>query len=367
MSKIDKTQTASSQGDSLSSHADQLASRIAVPAGILVGLIVIVANWGRNPIPMLDDLRAFAVIGFLAMIPISFFAAGYGFVEGINAWNARVGPDRQRKWGLAVVPVALAYTLATTLAIIAFMMFVEAAFQYLALITLQAALLTGAVVAMLTNWVVSSAVKLDTGRMLQLVVVIIAGGMYLTITNIDDPLWWQVSFSYLGKMESNVNLLFNLTLVFTGILLLVWLGYLMSDFRILARHGIAETKYVRWIRFGFVWLAIAIMLVGIFKSNYTPFSSLMHNWSAYSLAAVFGLFMLGGKWYVPGFPREYATTSWVLVALLAATLVSAALGRVNTVGLELVAFALGMTWLSSFVGTTDNMARELEPESFPFR
>lgn len=363
----DTPQSDPARGDSLSSYADELASRIALPAGVLVGLIVILANWGRNPIPMLDDTRAFAVVGFYAMMPITFFAAAFGFVHGINAWNARVAPERQRQWGIAVVPVALAYTLAVALGIAVFMMFVEAAFQYLALITLQAAVLTGALVAMVTNWVVRSAVMLDTGRLLEVVVVIIAGGMYLTITNIDDPLWWQVSFSYLGKMESNVNYIFNFTLVFTGILLLVWLGYLMSDFRILARHGVADPKYVRWVRFGFAWLAVAIMLVGIFKSNFTPFSSLMHNLSAYSLAAVFGLFMLGGRWYAPGFPREYKAASWLLVALLAGTLVSAALGRINTVGLELVAFALGMTWLSRFVGTTDNMARELEPEAFPFR
>jgi hypothetical protein len=166
-------------------------------------------------------------------------------------------------------------------------------------------------------------------------------------------------------MESNAKMLFNATFVFTGILLLSWMGYFMSDYRILVRHGVAAEKYVRWFRYGFAWLAIAIMLVGIFKSNYTPFSSLMHNLAAYSLAIVFGLFMFGGRWTVPGFSKEFFTASWVLVAMLIGAGISAALGRMNTVGLELVGFALGMLWLSLFVGNTESMAAQLEPDAFP--
>ena len=66
---------------------------------------------------------------------------------------------------------------------------------------------------------------------MQLIVIIVAGGVYLTATTVDDPLWWQVSFSYLGKMESNAKMLFNVTFIFTGILLLTWMGYFMSDFQ----------------------------------------------------------------------------------------------------------------------------------------
>jgi hypothetical protein len=166
-------------------------------------------------------------------------------------------------------------------------------------------------------------------------------------------------------MESNAKMLFNATFIFTGILLLTWMGYFMSDYRILVRHGVAAEKYARWIRYGFALLGIAIILVGVFKSNYTPLSSLMHNLAAYSLALVFGLFMFGCRWTVPGFSKEFFTASWVLMALLLGAGISAAFGRMNTVGLELVGFALGMIWLSLFVGNTENMAAQLEPDAFP--
>ena len=145
----------------------------------------------------------------------------------------------------------------------------------------------------------------------------------------------------------------------------LWTACWPARFKTATRAVIAAARWQKWVRFALVWLAVAVALVGIFKSNFTPFSSIMHNLAAYSLAGVFGLLMVGARWIVPGFPREFFSTSWLLVALLALTLVAAALGRVNTVGLEVAAFGLGITWLTGFVGTTEDTAKELEPDAFP--
>jgi hypothetical membrane protein len=206
--------------------------------------------------------------------------------------------------------------------------------------------------------------KIDTSRLLTLVLIILASGVYIALTTIEDPLWWQVSFSYLGKLESNVNWIFNLTLIFSGILLLIWRNYLMSDFDILLRHGIAAPRWDLLFRYGLIWVGVAIMIVGIFKSQLTPFSSLMHNVAAYSLAGVFGVFMLASRWVVPGFPREFLATSGTVVIALVGTIIWAIIGGVNTVGLEMTVFVLGLMWLSAFANTTENLAREKEPESF---
>ncbi len=364
-STSDGAPNTSGDQESLDEYATRIAMRLALPAGLIVGLLVVLLNIGRNPIPMMEDLRSFGIIGFLSMLPITFVVSGIGFVLGVKAWNERVDANGQRQWGPPVIPIAIAYTLVVGLSIALMLMLAEQAFQFLELIVLQSAFITGAAATVITFWIVTAVMKIRTGKLLQLIVVFVAAGLYLTAVAVDDPLWWQVSFSYLGKLESNANFLFNMTLVFTGILLLTWMGYFMNDYRILVREGIADKKFVRWVRYGFAWLAIAIMLVGIFKSNYTPFSSLMHNLSAYSLALVFGLFMLGSRWIVPAFPKEFFAASWILVAMLAGVGLSAALGRMNTVGLEMAGFALGMAWLFLFVGNTEDHAVQLEPDSFP--
>jgi hypothetical protein len=110
---------------------------------------------------------------------------------------------------------------------------------------------------------------------------------------------------------------------------------------------------------------VGIALVGIFKTQSTPFASIVHNLAAYSLAGVFGLLMLGLKWLIPGASREVRTLTWILLVALAATLVGAAMGYFNTVGLEVIAFSLGILWLQSLVRNVASTAQEIEPAGYP--
>lgn len=350
--------------ESFAQYVSRMSTRLAIPVGIALGLLVLLFNIDRSLIPLSADMRSFGTIGFLAMLPLSAVMAGWAYVLGIRAWNARVGPKRQRQWWVAVVPVGLAYMIFLGAILFLLILVLDYAFRELAILKIQAVLLVSIGGAAFASWMVGDAMRVNTSRLLMLVVVILAGGVYLTLITIDDPLWWRVSFSYLGKLESNVNFIFNATLVFSGILLLIWRTYLMSDYEILLRHGLASEQWAVLPRYGLIWVGIAIMIVGIFKSQLTPFSSLMHNVAAYSLAAVFGTFMITTRWAVPGFPREFRATSATVVAVLIGTIVWAVIGGVNTVGLEMTVFVLGLMWLSQFARNTENLAAEKEPESF---
>src|SRR5690606_25157603 len=101
---------------------------------------------------------------------------------------------------------------------------------------------------------------------------------------IEDPNWWQQSFSYLGTLDSNARRLFNYTLVFAGILMLVWLPFFRSDFGLLVKHGLAPETSRKRLPLAFTVLAVAIALVGAFPWGDSTFSSIMHNLAAYSLA-----------------------------------------------------------------------------------
>lgn len=171
--------------------------------------------------------------------------------------------------------------------------------------------------------------------------------------------------SALGSWDSTAHGIFNSTLIFGGILLLVWTTFFTKDLKTLARHEYATGKGVFWLQVGLYWVAIGIMFVGLFKTRDGTFNSVMHNLSAYSLAAVLGIMMVSVKWAVPRINREFQSFTWLLASGLAITLVLAALGQINTVGLEIMSFALGILWLQSFVVTAHNAARRLEPTSYP--
>lgn len=350
--------------ESFAQYVNRMSTRLAIPTGIILGLLVLLLNTDRNLVPLSDDFRSFGVIGFFAMLPMSAIMAGLAYILGIRAWNKRVTTEQHRQWVWAFIPVALAYMVFLGAIIFLVITVLERAFQELALSKIQSTLLVSIGAAAFTSWMVADAMKIDTSRLLSLVVVILAGGVYLTLITIDDPLWWRVSFSYLGKMESNVNYIFNTTLIFSGILLLIWRTYFLYDYDILLRHGIADARWVPLVRYGLIWIGVAIMIVGLFKSQLTPFSSLMHNIAAYSLAAVFGVFMVASRWIVPRFPAEFLATSGTVVIVLVGTIIWAIIGGVSTVGLELTVFGLGLVWLSQFARNAENLAIEQEPEAF---
>jgi hypothetical protein len=204
-----------------------------------------------------------------------------------------------------------------------------------------------------------------SGKLLELAIIILAGGIYLTATQVDNPEWWRISFSFLGSLRSNANLIFNVTLVFGGLLIATWMPYFLTDLHVLIRGGVAHKRALTWLRIGLWWLAIGIALVGIFKTQAGAFSSLVHNLAAYSLAGVFGVLMLGLKWLIPGASREVRTLTWILLAALAATLFGAAVGYFNTVGLEVIAFSLGIMWLQALTRNVAGSAEQLEPAGYP--
>jgi len=354
-----------SEQESLDQYIGRMTLRFAIGTGIIVGLVVLLANFNRNPVPMVGDGQAFGTLAFFSTTLIALGAGVVAFVLGIRSWNERVAVHRQRGWKLAVLPIAIAYTLMVAAAFILALQFIEFAFRDLRLATFQGVFLAGLASSVIIQWLVGRIMRISSSDLFVSILLIVGTGVYLTAAVIDDPLWWEISFSYLGTINSNANAIFNFTLVFAALLLIAWLPYFMSDFRILVHHGLAPERSIRLIQIALLWLAIGIGFVGFFKSGLTPFSSLMHNLSAYSLAAILGLLMAGVQWLVPGFAREIFATSWALVAVLVATLLLAAFGYFNTVGLEIIAFALGLTWLSMFVRNTESTAAELEPSAFP--
>jgi hypothetical protein len=349
----------------LQQYTELVALRLAVPAGILLALVIVVANWERNPVPLVGDWQAFGRIFVVWIIPLSLITGAIAYVSGTRAWNARVAAHRQLEWRWGLIPIVLAYTALVTAIAAVGVQIVDSGFRQLVLDKYQGAMLGGAAGAALLFWMIKQVMNIAVDKLLQTTIILMAGGIYLTMTNINDPLWWQESFSYLGTLESNTNIAFNITLIFVGIMFLVWMPYLMSDIQILMRHDRIPQYSGQILRFAFGLLAAGIMLVGVFIYGVTPFSSWMHNAAAYSVAGVLILLMLGIRRLVPALSHEFFATSWLLVTGILAALVAAAFGYFNTVGLELISFTLGMVWLQNFVHSVQTHASELEPEAFP--
>lgn len=350
---------------SLTQYVERLALRFAIGVGVLIGALVLIGNWNRNPVPLLVDRQGFGVITLFVTPVAVAVAAAWAHVLGVRARNARVAAEHQRAWGYSMIPIGLAYGAVVALLIVVLLSLVDRAFQDLQLALLQGTAIAVLVAGSLSNWAIKQAASSSSTRLLELAIIIIAGGIYLTATQVENPEWWRVSFSYLGSLKSNANTIFNVTLVFGGLLLIAWMPYFLSDLRVLIRSDIAQPRALTWLRVGMWWLAVGVALVGIFKTQSTPFSSIVHNLAAYSLAGVFGLLMLGLKWLIPGISKEVLALTWIMLGGLAVTMAMAAFGYINTVGLEVIAFSLGIMWLQALVRGVASSAQDLEPAGYP--
>lgn len=235
------------QSQSTEEYAGQRALRFATPLGLIAGITVLFLNLSRNPVPFLDDPRGFGTIFYLFSLGIGLIGGGIAYVMGTRFTNERVAPEHQRSWLLGVVPVALAYLVVTALGIGVLLDLISDAFKQLELARLQGVFLTGLFTALVANWIISDALQFSLRKLLLLIVITLSVGMYNSMAGNENPLWWRVSFSYLGTPLSNADAAgqFNATLIFGGLLLIVMQQFLMKDIHILLNHQVVSIRSFR--------------------------------------------------------------------------------------------------------------------------
>lgn len=355
----------SQEKETLQQYASRMSIRFSIFAGLLVATVIIAANFDRNPVPMTGDPYAWGNILIGLIEPIIKISTIIAFIIGVKKWNTLAPANRQRGWKLAFLPLSITTALLSGFLVEFGMGLFDNAFKGLELALLQGAAIATAAAVLLTYYLIRQVITIDTGKMLTLLIVTLTIGVYNTMVSISDPDWWRISFSYLGTSDSSANTLFNHTLMLGGILIACWVPMFINDFKILERAKQLNKHSIKFTQYAFVILGIAIFNVGMFPSRASTFSSFMHNISAYSLAAIFAIFMFASKWIVPKFSKEYFTATLTLLICLLSALFFAAIGYFNTVGLEISGFVIGLAWLTQFVGNTEAAAKELEPKAFP--
>ncbi|MCB0070227.1 MAG: hypothetical protein KDE20_02160 [Caldilineaceae bacterium] len=349
----------------IAQYAERMGLRASLAVGIVLALLVLLFNLGRNPIPMLEDNRSFGLLALYFMAPAALIVAGIVFVLGIQAWNARVSADRQRGWKAAVVPVAFAYTVLIGLIGAVILQLAEPAFPGLALDRFQAALLVGLVSGALIYWLAIQTMEITSTNLLRLAIIVVAAGVYLAISRADDPKWWTISFSSVGTHSTFTSQIFNGTLIFGGLMVLVWRPYFASDLTLLMQHGLTTAAGAKWVNRGLIGLGITIALVGIFENQVNAVYDFIHNTAAPMMGVIVVIMAFTLRRLVPGFPNEVYLTSYILGGLLVLGVFFYAIGYFNIAGVTLYGGAIAFTWLTLFVGTVEQIAHELEPDAFP--
>ncbi|TAK89147.1 DUF998 domain-containing protein [Patescibacteria group bacterium] len=323
--------------------ADRIALRwYAVPA-VVVGLVALawfVAS-GAPTIGITGEL-SIARIAIYGTLVAGILVFGYAYRYGqINrgAWQKLNGPTR----ALDITTLTISHAV-VVVALVALLCFVLTnAFKGLMFDPYTAALLVSAMVGMASYALIILALNINIGQIVAMLAVVLIGGVLLAMVTNQQANWWQINFSYLGSADSANSLAFNLTLVFSGLMMVALSRFVFDQPKQLYGKSAQHIKILEGL---FIATALALAGVGLFP--YTPDTILvyLHNWSA-TLLVVFILAMIVGlRWYVPSISREFTYTSYMIALVLTIMVwLFQGIGYLSLTAFELSAFGVSFVWL----------------------
>jgi hypothetical protein len=345
--------------DTLGDYADRMALRFAVPAALLSGLATWLLNWGNDPIPFTSDPWGFGILTFWFSIIAAFLSSAIGFVLGLRYRNSLVPKEFQRSWIWGVLPLAIAYTVVVGLFAALGLQFVDMVFSGLALPKVYAVAIVALVCGLVAHTVATQSMQVRVRTVMGLFVITLLAGVSISAITINNTMWWEHSFSFLGESNERSHYIFNATMIVSGVLVLILQQFLMDDFVFLRDIGLLTQRKLHWVRGGFIALGLLLTMIGIVPYGTDNVTNTIHDLSAYSIAGVLLVFMLMARRLLPQLPREFFVTTWVMVALLVGAVLLHFVGSINTVGVELLAFAIGGTWLLLFIKNVETFVERL--------
>lgn len=349
--------------DTLDGYADRMTLRFAGPAALLGGLATWLLNWGRNPIPFADDVYGFGVLIFFFTILTALICSAAGFILGVRFRNSLVPEELRRAWVWSVLPLAFTYAVVVGLFAAIGLQFAGMVFPELALQSVYAIVLVGLVCGAVANSVANQCMQVRVRNVLALFIITLLGGVAISAITVNNAMWWEKSFSFLGESDSRSRIIFNTTMIVSGILLIILQQFFMDDFVYLRHLGLLTERKVRWGRAGLVALGVLMAMIGIIPFGIDGFFNTIHDLCAYSIAGILLAFMLTTRRFLPGLTPEFYATTWVTIVLLIVAVALHLLGSINTVGVELLAFAIGGSWFILFIKNIELFVEHIYPSA----
>lgn len=349
----------------LDSYADRMALRFAGPIALVCALLTWLLNWGRNPIPFVSDTAGFGVLIFFFTIVIGFGVGAVGFVVGVRYRNRLVEADLRRSWAWPVIPLALAYTLVMLLVVTIVLQFIDAAFKDLALSPLYAALVVGVVCGLVAYSVADHTMQITVRSVINIFAIILFAGIAFSAINVNNPLWWEESFSFLGEIKSTERNVFNVTLIISGVIFVILQQFFMDLFVRLEEGGLLSPFKTRLVRVSLLVIGAALALVGLIPFGANELMNTLHSLSAYTLVGILLAHMLFARQLLPYLAREFYAMTWLMIGGLVLALVLHFLGSINTVGIELIGFTVAGAWFMLFVDNVERLVDRTESNDGP--
>ena len=342
---------------------EQAALWTALIAALIQAAVTFLFNPGAEDLPLTGSPDSVAIRALFSTVVITLIIGPYAYIRGMRARNRLVPDEFKQGYRLSVVPMT-----------------VGAVFLFGLTIGWSFAILERALPGLLFNQVsLMLALSMTSGIMGYLVASRMAllrapGMLYLGVGSLfatllfagarnEDPYWWEYSFSHLGMTDSNSRAIFNIGLLFTGILIVVWQQFFMTDVKVLERRNLITHRTYRIFNISLILVGVMLALVGVVRFGIGPFFNVVHDVAATGTGVILGLLMLLMWKLNSHYIRIFYYLSFLIVAAMLASVLAKVLGYINLTALEMYCFALASLWLILFFRNTELLIEQVAPES----
>ncbi len=197
-------------------------------------------------------------------------------------------------------------------------------------------------VALINFAMVNIAFTLTTKTILNALMYTIIGGVMIAMATNSELQWWQYNFSFLGTPEANNSWNFNITLIFSALLMIA-----LVDFQFVNLGQVVEpTKKLLALRILLILTAVSLAGVGLFPYNDNPIFQAIHNRTAENLVYLIIILIIAVRWLLPNVSKDFLKLSYIIGAtLFVLNILFQGIGYLSLTAFELFAFIFAFTWL----------------------
>ena len=185
--------------------------------------------------------------------------------------------------------------------------------------------------------------------------VFLLGGIYLSAVLNPNPKWWSKSISYLGMSKWGTAGVLNLTLIFSGALLLALSSFIGRRFAYMYERDMISRLACRYLTISFLVAPAALIVVGFVPLQPANPARMIHNVAAYTSFGLFALVMASTYWTMPFFSKYYLRINYILLAVLASGSALRFSHVLTNAINELLSFAVVSVWLLVFLRSIDGI------------
>lgn len=211
-------------------------------------------------------------------------------------------------------------------------------------------------VGAINYFMIYSALSITPAKLTNILIFVIIGGVLLAMITNRDHLWWQFNFSFLGTIEAKNSWQFNVTLMFSALLMVALIDSLFVELQ----KAIPHSKRLTTLRILLTVTALDLGAVGLFPYTETgPFQG-VHNLVAEFLVYLIIILIVGIKWFLPNVTKEFLMISYLIAAaLVVVSVLFQVVGYLSLTAFELVAFMLAFGWVVLLLQNLQKLAQNL--------